>query len=280
MKKLLLLPLLLFAPLFALPLGNPMDASLYTNSLFWGDCYGNPCDPCYGFMNSWSFRVGFYGDYVFNRHMELESGGQGEIDDFRLSTNAAFLAINICDRFDAFGTVGTSHLSFNGNPRKFGLLAASRLNLDSNTAFSWSAGGRVTLWDWDCFYLGLEGQYFATKPDIKLVEINGIALAYPDNNEWVKYTEWQIGFGASYLYRVACSGISVIPYTGFKWARARADFNNSVPTAGITLFNQKNSKSWGWALGTTLLFCDALSLTAEGRWGDEKALYINGQIRF
>lgn len=286
MKKLLLLPLLLCSPLFALPIGNPMDASLYSNGLFWGDCYEDrccdPCDPCFSWCDAWSFRLGFYGDYVFNRHMETDDSNCAHIDDFEIYTNAAYLALNICDRLDIFGTLGATSLNLTSNPKVFvnnGQDPEDEFYLETETDFSWSIGGRLTVWSCDCWYFGIEGQYFYTKPDVKRIAADDF-VAYPDNDTELKYTEWQVGIGASYLMRIGCSGISAIPYIGLKWAGSCGDFDNATPFVDTRLHNLENTNTWGWGLGMTLLFCDAMGVTVEGRFGDEKAFHVNGQFRF
>lgn len=285
MKKFLLLPFLLISPLFALPIGNPMDANLYLNGIFRNDCEAyccDPCDPCFNWCDAWSVRLGFYGDYVFNRHMELKGGGKKDIDDFEIYTNAAYLALNICDRVDIFTTLGATNFNLTANPKVFGVISSLRLKLETETSFSWSIGGRATIWSCDCFYFGIEGQYFATQPDVEVVEVAGFIPSYPDDDITLKYREWQVGLGAAYFFRVGCSGVSAIPYLGLKWAGSSADFNNGVPSpiTGLTLYDLENKKRWGWGLGMTLLFCDALGVTVEGRWADEKAVHVNGQLRF
>ena len=286
MKKLLLSLLLLSTPLFALPIGNPIDASLYSNSLMWGDYYSTDrrsdlCDPYFNWCDAWNFRLGFDGDYVFDRHMEIDSNGKRDIDHFEIFTNAGFLAMNICDRFDIFGTLGASNIYLRANPMIMGENGSKVLELWTETTFSWSVGSRLTLWNCDCWYFGIEGQYFYTKPDVEFVQSDHV-FAYPDNEINMKYTEWQVGVGISYLLRVSGSGLSVIPYTALKWAGSKAHFNKRIPDPDeeLTLVDLDNDKTWGYALGTTLLFCNALSLTVEGRWGDEKAFHINGQINF
>ncbi len=291
MKKLLLLPLLLCSPLFALPIGNPMDASLYQNGLFCGDCYEDrccdPCDPCFSWCDAWNFRLGFYGDYVFDRHMELDKHDHADIDDFEIYTNAAFLALNICDRLDIFTTLGATDFNLTANSKVFSSGSSLSTKIDTETSFSWSIGGRLTIWDCECFYFGIEGQYFRTKPEVDRIWLDTGTLAYPNKTIDMKYSEWQVGIGAAYLMRIGCSGVSAIPYIGLKWAGSHADFDDAIQsfstpvgTQTLHLYDLENKKLWGWGLGTTILFCDAVSVTVEGRWADEKAVHVNGQFRF
>ena len=186
MKKILLLPLLLFSPLFALPIGNPMDASLYKKGVFLEDCYDgrccNPCDPCFSWCDAWSFRLGFYDDYVFNRNMELKNHGDRDIKDFEIFTNSGYLALNICDRLDIFGTLGATNINMDADLAIFVPLGQPPFifSIETETAFSWSVGGRLTIWNCDCFYFGIEGQYFYTKANIDLIDFGDDGIIVPD----------------------------------------------------------------------------------------------------
>jgi major outer membrane protein len=261
-----------------------MDAGLYRNGLlFERDTCCNPCDPCFNWCNAWSFRMGFYGDYVFDRHMELDTRDYADVDDTMLFTNAGYLALNICNRFDIFATFGATNIDVYANPVIFGLVTNSKIELVSETDFSWSVGGRLTIWNFNCFYFGIEGQYFYTKPNLNIARVEGVFVEYPDDHVEMKYSEWQVGIGASYLLRAACSGVSAIPYIGVKWAGNELNFHNAVlgPVDNqVTLFKLENKKLWGYAAGLTLTFCEALGATVEGRWGDEKGVHVNMQLRF
>ncbi len=79
------------------------EASLLHDGLFWeGHCGADPCDPCLTWCDAFSLRVGFYGDYVFNRHMRIHhpSGGNShQLETFQLFTNAGYLALNLWEPF-------------------------------------------------------------------------------------------------------------------------------------------------------------------------------------
>jgi len=93
----------------------------------------------------------------------------------------------------------------------------------------------------------------------------------------MKYQEWQIGIGISHRINI------LVPYIGVKWSRARADFDQALvalPSFSALLNDIQNKKLWGYAVGISLVDCEKTSLAIEGRWGDEKAVYVNSQIRF
>jgi major outer membrane protein len=267
------------ASAYALPLGNPADPGLYSRGLFFDDCYGydtcfNPCDPCgCNWLDSLSFRFGYYGDFVYNRHLERdESDDEGDFEHARFYTNAALLVLNFCDRLDLFGTFGAT----TGAIETQSSTTLTRLELEFASSFSWSLGARAILWECGCTYLGIEGQYFRTSMDLKRLTLAAETSSYPSGVE-MRHTEWQLGLGLAQRLNF------LIPYVGVKWSRVRGDFDGEIiiiAPPGITPPDTKNKNHWGFVAGVTLLDCELAGVTVEGRWGDEKALHVNGQIRF
>lgn len=265
MKKLTLILLTLVAhTAFALPVGNPSDATvLYENLVL---CWGDPCDPCQSWENAFNVRFGFYGDYVFNRHIKFAHGAP--FDRFRLSTNAGYLILSLNNRLDLFSTLGASSFSIDTSTSSINSgIEGGRAKIDSSTAFSWSAGARLTLLELGDTTLGLETQYFQFKPLITRVSVTDAFGIY--TNQHIKYWETQVGLGIS--HRID----NLVPYAAIKWSNAKAKSTDMAAMAHL-----KSSKRWGVAIGTTLVACEKASVTAEGRFGDEKALHVNAQIRF
>lgn len=277
MKKLLLttLTLLTCGAAYALPVGNPSDASLLCDGLIWEGHCADPCDPCLGWCDALSFRFGFYGDYVFNRHMEVDGGSDdSDIEHTEMYTNAGYLAFNIWDRFELFATLGTTDFFINTNASAFEGIAGNRIEIETQTAFSWSLGARATIWECGCTSLGMEGQYFRTSPDLQRVTVAAATSVYPEDLE-ATYHEWQVGLGISHRINM------FVPYIAVKWSNAKLDFNDTTfADPDVTLLNLQSKKHFGYALGVSLIDCEKASLTVEGRFGDEKALHFNAQIRF
>jgi major outer membrane protein len=278
MKKLCttLLTVLACSSAYALPIGNPSDASLLCDGLFFEGHCGDPCDPCLTCFDALSFRVGFYGDYVFNRHLEIDRNeDSSDIDHTRIVTNAGFIAANFYDRLDFFAALGTTRLNLETNAKAFGGLAGSRFALETESDFSWSLGARGTIWECGCTSLGIEGQYFSTRPHVHTVTLGATESVYPDSIILTKYREWQIGVGISHRINI------FVPYMGVKFSRAKFTCDEALPVPlPVTLFNTESKKDWGYAIGVSLVDCEKASLTVEGRFGDERALHVNGQIRF
>lgn len=296
MKKLLvtMLTILSCGAAFALPVGNPSEASFLCDGLIWeGHCGCDPCDPCLTWCDAFSVRFGFYGDYVFNRHLKNRSStasNRHQLDHSHINTNAGYVALNFWDRFDFFATLGNSNLWLEGNISSFGPnifgVGGPRITIETSTDFSWSVGGRATLWECGCTALGLEGQYFRADPRVKSVIFEELATVNPSSTAphlHAQYSEWQVGVGLSHRINI------FVPYVAVKWSGAHLNWRNAnnpfilVPgttPVSITLNNLRNTNYWGYALGISVVDCEKGALTAEARFGDEKALYVNGQIRF
>ena len=283
MKKLFvtILTFLTCGAAYALPVGNPSDASLLCDGLLWKAHCGNPCDPYLTWCDALSLRAGFWGDYVFNRHLKIDHHDtDSDIEHTRIFTNAAFIAANVWDRFDIFTTLGATNLFLDSNAFSFGAFTANgaRIEIETETDFSWSLGARGTIWECGCTSLGAEAQYFSTRPNVRRVTAGAIASVYPDSIIDAKYHEWQVGVGLSHRINM------FVPYVAVKWSHAKLRLDNAQPgipgLPDVTLYNLQNNKDWGYAVGVSLIDCDKASLTVEGRFGDEKAIHVNGQIRF
>nr|AEF01136.1 major outer membrane protein A [Chlamydia pecorum] len=138
------------ASLHALPVGNPAEPSLLIDGTIWEGVSGDPCDPCATWCDAISLRVGFYGDYVFDRVLKTDvpkqftmgttptSAGAAatsntseqrnnpaygkHMHDAEWFTNAGYIALNIWDRFDIFCTLGATSGYFKGNSSSFNLI--------------------------------------------------------------------------------------------------------------------------------------------------------------
>lgn len=280
MKKLLafLCASLLSASGFALPLGNPWEASLMFTGIFWDSYSSNPCDPCFNWYDGWSLRAGFYGDYVFNHHMEVDRNeANPSIRETELFTNAGYVAFNMWNKGDIFAAFGATQIDIETPGSSFG--GANRLvRVETETGFSWSIGARGTIWELGNFGFGAEAQYFATCPDINYVKDGASAPVYISNNT-LKYREWQAGIGAAYFIHISSCSTAVIPYLGVKWGHTWIKMHD-LQAAGFTFYNLANERNFGYAFGVSILACNRACVTAEVRFIDEKALYVNGQFRF
>ncbi|NGX53575.1 MAG: hypothetical protein K1000chlam4_00287 [Chlamydiae bacterium] len=268
---------------FALPLGNPAEPTLFRNF----------CTPTLfdypKLINN--IGVGYYGDFVFNRH--LKNDAPSIIDRTEIMTNAGVVLVNFCNRADLFGTFGATTLDLHtfGDsvipPGGSGPLQRP-VEIRSRTDFSWSAGGRLSLLQCRCFGIGVEGQYFYTNPDLDYVFMGAAFLERPRGVS-MKYEEWQAGISIYYRYDLGCNRLSsIVPYIGVKWSRALLDMDEALilPTNGanvansITLLDCETSRDIGYGFGVTTMICSRFAFTVEGRFRDELAFHLNGQMRF
>jgi major outer membrane protein len=291
MKKIVMTALVMLSceVVYALPIGNPAEASLLTWGVWFPCASCNPFDPCFCWFDAWSIRAGYYGDFVFNRNLQLEENGfnQGKvIERTEIFTNAGYLALNVCNKLDVFGTLGASRLSITTNETSWFLGGNAEGRLDWESTFSWSAGARGTLFERNRFLIGIEGQYFQTSPDLTtyLSFSDGLYNYFNEDNK-MRYQEWQIATGISYALTCFSPNISLVPYSAVKWSWARLrtgdfQFIKTGTDDLFTIFNLNVHKLWGFAVGTSVTFCDMVSFTVEGRWADESAFYVNGQFRF
>jgi len=277
---------------YALPLGNPTEASIYTKGIWCEEMdYTDPCDPCFSWCDAWSLRIGFYGDYVYNRNMKMtrevpNRTRKGDAQRVTLYTNAALLTLNICDCLDIFSTLGASTLTIREDLLFRATLLDFSLHDDHfSTAFSWSVGSRYTLWECGCFGIGAEAQYFRTNTELTALLATGLSPIYPKPIGAI-YHEWQVGLGASYACSISCPSISLIPYLGVTYAKANLDPQEDIIDAIPFLtelqpyHNFQNDKEWSLVVGTTFTLCDVVGVSVEGRFAGEKALHVNGQFRF
>jgi major outer membrane protein len=287
MKKLcfLLLSFVSMSSANALPVANPIDASLYKNGVWTCRSICEPCDPNFSCYDAFSLRVGFWGDYVFNRNMEEKipgSNNQGNVETFTIIKNQAVMTLNWCNWLDVYGLVGAANFELlspynstnTGNPELFTVL--------SNTALSYGGGARATLWECGNFGVGLEGQYFGFQPTIdNFVAFTRRTVNYLISDRDSKYNEWQVGLGAA--YQIHAHVVDFIPYAAIKFAGASLKLDHPQMVSDFSFLgipDLQNSRTVGYAIGTTVTFCDKGGMTVEGRFADETALFVNGQIRF
>ncbi len=308
MKKLVLtlLTLLTSGAVHALPIGNPAEASLLCDGLLFCKNSTGWCNPCGKWWGNASLRAGYYGDFVFQRFLrnKRSSVDSAYLDHSHITTNAAYLALNVCNRFDVFTTLGATRFLLEGNISSFGpngvfvpVIAAttgSRVEFETNNDFSWSIGARASIWQCGCTLFGIEGQYFRASPTVSRVAHTDALSTYLTStrpNLRLDYSEWQVGLGVSHRINF------LVPYVAIKWSGSRVHWENTnafktlavgtfdnseiiVPGSVITLHDLRSRKFWGYAVGVSLADCTKGALTVEARFASEIAFYTNAQVRF
>lgn len=258
---------------YALPFGNPADPVLLTEGVFYAGDSCDPCDPCDSWFSALSVRIGYQGDFVYNRKMRLKSSSS-TVTTTRIMTNAGVVYLNFGDRVDAYGLVGATNIKMGGDGDAFGASpGAKRFLLASSTDISWGVGARATFLKWGCTSLGVDGKYFRAQPGMSRDVQNDQATRH--DTATFKYHEWQVGVGAAHRIN------KVVPYVGVVWASPRINLSNvSVDSFGATFGNYKEQHCFGYVVGATLLDCAMASVTGEVRFLSETAASVNAQVRF
>jgi major outer membrane protein len=277
----ILLPAFFFgASLYGLPLRNPKEASLLSA----GNCA--PLLSCCNFgTDVIATGIGFYGDYVFDRHLKVRTPKWKRLDEARVNTNAALLSIDFWKRAELFTTLGGSNLSVRSRAASFGSAAPFDFIIETETKFSWSVGANAILWQCGPFTLGMEAHYFRFRPKIKSARFETLNLLYPPHAVRARYEEWQIGAAIAYTYCMTDETFFV-PYIGCEGSHVSGDFGNftfSDPfftTFTVHTPHFRSDKDFGYAVGLTLDGCGQWELTAEARFLNEKACHIAAKFRF
>ncbi len=297
MKKLtIILALLINCSLFALPLGNPWEGSLMCDGESTVSCFLPDCNWTRKCSDWFQLKFGFYGDYVFNRHLEIAwSSDESDIRSTQLITNAAMVAVNFCDWFDVFVTLGGTSMEMESPERSFFPSNANTnamLFLETETGFSWSVGARGVLWGCGNFAIGTEGQYFSTKPNLNTIfdPIGATLQTYPTGVHF-DYSEAQVGFAATYQICLSRS-IQALPYAGLTFSHAWASFGDARESlfqtddgaasanGNVLLRDMKNQHLVGYAVGLTIAGCERFTMTVEGMFAGESGLYVNSVLKF
>ena len=273
--------------LMALPLGNPLEPSLLTKGVF--SCCLCPTNGSPNFCDVWGLKIGYYGDFVWDRHMQISNQeNRSRVRGIEMETDAALITLNFWNRIDLFCTLGGTEIFlinpdgvFNPSPFEDN---RRRVTITTNTDFAWSCGFRGTIWECGCFGLGAEVQYAHARPRLFSLTIDDFARFQLSPSTHIDYKEWQVGIGVAYRIPIPGRCISLVPYFGAKWAHAIMNVSRSAipltPTIIYNLPNFENEKDFGGAVGIALVGCSRAALSLEGRFGDESAIHIDFHFRF
>lgn len=273
--------LLLCATVYGLPVGNPAQASLYKRGAFFNPCEVSPCSPLFMFVGGLDFRAGFYGDSCWNRELEQYIFGtaRGTRATSRMKTSAGYVVGNIYGWMDVFGTFGVSTIQVRGNAP---ITQADEIAFFS-PSFSWSVGSHATLYRCGPFYIGGAGQYFRTQPDLNsFFNYDSGADVFFNNTNSTAWEEWQVAFGCTLALENEL-GTGLAPYAAIKFNQGKFvlhGFQFTYQGLEHQLPDLEPTDFLGWALGCTLIYLEAMSVTIEGRWLNETGVFVNGQLRF
>lgn len=311
MKKLhlSLLAVIASGSVLALPSFNPIHSSLHRNKLgAFFDCQDEKLDCCNpvavkslcdldstcwdeSMTNIFSLSVGYYGDFVFDRKLNVEDRIQENnlhptIHRASLYTNGALVTVSFMDAFSVYGSLGATNFkaSWTSNSLLFDKPSTFVGDLNTNSKFSWLIGGNAIFWKGGCLAIGANGQLFRAKPTVESsIEqegnaVGGSVIKFPTTPTPVfYYREGQVSLGMSAWFHSSATGTTaLVPYANIKWAHVHSKFYGiAAPLTSTT-----NRFGYGYSLGLTYVADQRASITVEGRWMDEKAMHLNGQLRF
>ncbi len=241
----------------ALYSGNPDEPDLIDNGLF--------LQP-----DSWfAFKVGYQGDYVFNRRLHAGSSIKENVDEFQYRMNQGVLTINMMDRLEIFGSVGAMQAEIQVRPQDDGRMREFQTN--GNT--TWGAGGRLLMFTWGKVHLGATGSYQSANLPVRWDSLDGETFS---SSAKLYYREWQVA--ALISYRVEM----LVPYIGAVYSTVKANMKhlNSNMEIKHNEFLMRSRERIGIALGCSLTSSTIVDLNVEVRLFDEEAISLAGNIRF
>lgn len=191
--------------LWALPTHSPNRPTYFRDDSSSFD----PCDPCFSWREALNWRIGYYGDFVYNREMKRRRYGHqaGIVERVAFTTNGGTLTVNAADWFEFFTMLGTTKFFIRTPNKEEG---GESLTLFS-PSFSWSIGMRGTIWKYRDLAFGFSGQYFRTytRANSFLDYRGGTSTFFNDNSKRPFY-EWMASFGTSYTF--SGTTMSFIPH--------------------------------------------------------------------
>lgn len=272
MKKLLtvITGLVAGSALYAMPVLNPAEPALLTDGVFL--CDEGAC---------WGLKLGYRGDFVYDARVR---DSVGHINDFQFFSNSVVVTLNLWDRLDLYGFVGPSTYDFEAIRNTSGGAARYVIG-NSQLQTLWGIGAKAVLWE-TCWgncgttYIGLDAQYESVSNN-QLDRVTSDGATVATNGVGFAFRETQVALGLA--HRIC----NLVPYVAVKWANRSGSINGVGVVGslvgggtGVPLGGFRNHGHWGWAFGATLVDANRMSVTAEARFIDERALSVGAEFRF
>lgn len=262
MKKIIILILIgLSSTIFAAPVYNPYNPEIIAEGFF--------ISPA-----SWiNFRLGYEGNFVSDAKMEKQINS-GKIDNFKQDVNSGIITLNLQNRMDLYGAVGSARIR---SDWRFDTLLGtmSRIELETNYRLYWAAGAKIILYEWGKTALSIGGRYSKTDPTISFITKDGAPEETADSK--IDYQDWQIDMGFAHQIDI------FIPYIGGKYLKAKAKLGNAaiiIAEDSQNFMKMKNEDRFGVYVGCTLSNSKHFMLTVEARFIDEDAISVMGDLKF
>ncbi len=253
-----------------MPVLNPAEPAYVTQGLVL-PC----CDGLFG------VKFGYRGDFVYA--LKLKGDNRESHRSFRLSANEGVLTINFARMIDLYGFLGSANYSLEGQKlrgqnvqRKAFVEFASSSNLITGIglkAILWEGnigvGGRTYL-TFDYAY-----EYMSSTP-FRYLKVENTTVINPGIG--YKFHEGQAALTLGHKIK------KLLPYFSVVWADGRINPGGnrtfSSGTNQVRFDSIKSYKNVGFAIGAAYLDDCRMSLTAEGRFVNEIAFTIAGNLKF
>ena len=247
---------LLQLPLYALYVGNPAEPQLIDQGFF---------------MSQDSFatiKIGYQGDAVFDRKLRAQGGARGPIDRFKIHMDQGAVTLNLIDRIEVYGSLGSFNATLWDRPK------ADGKRREYETRDHWTAGGglRILLMQWKHTILGCDGKVQYSAPRVKWVTVDGTASSA---NYELTYREWQLSLAVSHTIDI------FTPYLAAQYSAVHADING-IPGAVLphSHFKMHARERFGMAVGCSFSNCKKFDLNIEARLISEQAATLAANLKF
>lgn len=262
---------------YAAPVGNPLDIDVPERSAFLReqvidetlDEYEQPVQI------KTSLDIEFLIDKELDTSSEL-SGAQLEGKYYMVKIGATIL-----NKVEPYVKLGLSSLEAkwkHGN---------DEYSAESNLGFTWGAGLKGIIWEFENIGLRLTGdaQYRSADLDVDECALGGRTVTDPGAT--FKVDEWQIAFLLSKKFEIPLKlqSIYVVPYTGVKLSDSKVDVNfkdPTNPTADNSLYFAGNDKKYGFVAGCDIVpsLTGSYMYSIELRLVDETSISLGGAVKF
>lgn len=248
--------LLMHSAIFGLYMGNPAEPEIIDAGLF------IPQDA------SFSVKVGYQGDRVFDRLLHAYAGSHARVDRFEMQMDQGVIALNYLDRFELYGTVGSMRSCFWFRPH----VDKKRREFETNNRATGGLGARLLLAQWGNTGIGLDGKVQYGKPGIRWVAVNGVSHT---SSAHLTYREWQGSFAVYHTIDL------FTPYLGVKYSNVHSDVQGlSRSVYPHRHFKMSNRCRFGMAVGCSLSQGKKIDLNLEVQLIDEQAVTFGGNVKF
>lgn len=216
-----------------------------------------------------ALKVGFQRDYVADRRLKALDGATGIINRFEAIMDQGVVTLNLEDRYEIFGSVGSMRADFSNHPA----VDHQIRSYHTNNNFLVGAGARAIAFRWRSTDLGINGTYQYSRPTIRTYELDGVTI--PSGNSHLNYQEWQFGIGVSHHIDF------FTPYLNLNYSAVLARVQH-LPAALLATryFKMHSREHIGLAFGCALSTGKLFDLTVEAGVISEEYLTLAGNLKF